>query len=363
MVDALEITAPVERDDRFIQGRHIRCSRRARLQGVGDRAPDQSLIARGSGCDAHLTRRQQGVPPNRRPGVGVAGVIRRREPQRRKLFLRGARGLLPGSGGPWHHLEIKARRLAELRLQQHILRRERLQLRVAAAADQDREHLVGDARNRLQRIPFAQRKPDIHDDQHIDAHRARRIDRQIVGESTIDQQTTVDLDRREHRRRREARPQSGDQITVAKLDRFAGLEIGRHRAEAGGQLVEIAERRHRVGQTAQQLREPLPREQRFRQTELTGFEPQREVHEELQVFALATETQPVARSGFAERFTPFGREHQRLDLRCGQAARVQPPDHRAHAGAGDGIDRDPLGLEHLEHTDMGRAPRATPGEH
>ena len=264
MVDALEIATAVECDDRFIQGCHIRCSRRTRLQGVGNRGPNQSLIALGSGCDAHFTRRQQGVPPNRRPGVGVAGVIRRREPQRRKLFLRGARGLLPGSGGPWHHLEIEARGLAELRLQQHILRRERLQLRVAAAADQDGEHLVGDARNRLQRISLTQREPDIHDDQHIDAHRARCIDWQIVGQSAIDQQTTVDLDRREHRRRREARPQSGDQITVAKLDRFAGLEIGRHRAKAGGQLVEITDCRHRVGQPAQQLREPLPRQQRFR---------------------------------------------------------------------------------------------------
>ncbi|MCY1464329.1 hypothetical protein D9M71_823380 [compost metagenome] len=42
---------------------------------------------------------------------------------------------------------------------------------------------------------------------------------------------------------------------------------------------------------------------------------------------------------------------------------VQAADHRAHAGAGNGIDLDALFLQGLEYADMGQAAGSTAGEH
>ena len=52
-----------------------------------------------------------------------------------------------------------------------------------------------------------------------------------------------------------------------------------------------------------------------------------------------------------------------LDLLARQAAGIQPADHRAHAGAGDRIDRHVQLIEHLEHADVRRAARAAAREH
>ncbi|MCY1465241.1 hypothetical protein D9M71_833600 [compost metagenome] len=42
---------------------------------------------------------------------------------------------------------------------------------------------------------------------------------------------------------------------------------------------------------------------------------------------------------------------------------VQAADHRAHAGAGDGIDVHALFLQCLEHADVRQAPGGTTGKH
>ncbi|MNG99484.1 hypothetical protein D3C79_586550 [compost metagenome] len=42
---------------------------------------------------------------------------------------------------------------------------------------------------------------------------------------------------------------------------------------------------------------------------------------------------------------------------------VQAADHRAHAGAGDGVDAHTLFLQGLEHTDVGQATGRAPRQH
>ena len=86
--------------------------------------------------------------------------------------------------------------LAEIGRDQDIARSHTRTLHIAAATNKDRQHLVGDRCDRIECVALAQREADIHHDEHIDAHRLCDIDRQVVGESTIDEQAPIDLDRR-----------------------------------------------------------------------------------------------------------------------------------------------------------------------
>ncbi len=70
---------------------------------------------------------------------------------------------------------------------------------------------------------------------------------------------------------------------------------------------------------------------------------------------------PTARA--ADHLFPFDAADELLDLRGGLARRVTAADERAHAGAGDAVDRHVKLLEDLQHADMGAALGAAAGQH
>ncbi len=146
-------------------------------------------------------------------------------------------------------------------------------------------------------------------------------------------------------------------------DPLAGDDVGGDGAERDGEIVEVLDLRHRQCQAAQYLRELLPLHQSARQAETPALQPQREFDQEVLVLELAAEIQVLARRPVAERVLPVHRSHDALDVGGREARGVQPADHRAHAGAGDGIDRHVILFEHFEHADVRRASRAAAREH
>ncbi len=121
--------------------------------------------------------------------------------------------------------------------------------------------------------------------------------------------------------------------------------------------------RDRQRQFSQQFVEPLALYETLRQPELATVQAERQAHQEIAVLFLAAKRQVVTRRPIAEQFFPVHGSQRRIDLFGREAARVKPADDSAHARAGDRIDRHAHLFEHLEHAHMGRAARASAGEH
>ena len=364
VVDALEIAAAMHLREGRIEPDRVRIVRHsAGCRGHGCRRPQTRLVSLRVLGDAHLADRQRCRLAGRRAASDIGRIIPRVAAQPRKPSERAARRLLAQTRRAAQHLEIERRRLAEHGLQQDVAVAHEPALRVAAAADGDGQHLVGDRGHRLETGALAQREADIHHDQHIDAHGPRHLDRQVVGQTAVDQQPAVDVHRSEHARRGDAGAQSRDEVAAAELHGVARLEVGGHGTERCRQLVEVAHRSHRQRALAQRLGQTLTADQGLRQPETAGLDAEREVDEEVPVLALATEAAAIARARFAERVAPLVREHERLDLGGAEAAGIKTAHHRAHAGAGDRVDADALRLEHLQHADVRASARTAAGEH
>ena len=81
----------------------------------------------------------------------------------------------------------------------------------------------------------------------------------------------------------------------------------------------------------------------------------------LEAFLLDGLQRPAAHA--ADDGLPVDAGHEFLELGRRQARRVTGADQRAHAGAGDAVDRHMQLLEHLEHADMCAALGAAAGQH
>ena len=90
---------------------------------------------------------------------------------------------------------------------------------------------------------------------------------------------------------------------------------------------------------------------------------EREAHQEIALVLLAAEAELLARRAIAERVLPVQRADQRLDLRGRHARGIQAADDRAHAGAGDRVDRHAHLVEYFQHADVRRAARAAAAQH
>src|SRR6202008_4613610 len=99
------------------------------------------------------------------------------------------------------------------------------------------------------------------------------------------------------------------------------------------------------------------------QHDVTVAHPEREFHQVVLILLLAPQIEVLAGRTVTEGILPVDRGHDLLDVARREAARVEPADPRAQAGAGDRIDRYVHLLEHFEDADMGGAARAAAGEH
>ena len=101
----------------------------------------------------------------------------------------------------------------------------------------------------------------------------------------------------------------------------------------------------------------------FGQQKAAAAQAERKIHEKILVFLLSPEGEINTRRAIAERVLPVHRRHDCLDLARRETACIQAADHRAHAGAGDGVDGDVQIIEHLKHANVCRAACAAAGQH
>ena len=231
------------------------------------------------------------------------------------------------------------------------------------ALHHDRDRLVRDGEGRSQLLAPDRLEPDVHRDHEVDAHLLCDVDRQVFDDPAVHEQAPVDFDRGEHARRRHARPHRGREVALFQHDAGAGFEIGRHGAKRSRQLVEVLDRGDRQRLEPERLREPLALDQAARNAKAAALDAERNAHEEFAVILLAAEVERVARGTVAERDAPVDAAHERVDLIRRHAGGIEPADYCAHAGAGDGVDRDVLRLERFQDTDVRKPARAAAGEH
>ena len=305
-----------------------------------------------------------------RMGVGrpdatcqIALVRLRWQREGRQLLPEGVGGRLAPTQRHIHTRKIKRGVIPQHRIDDHVPRRERGALAVAVAADQDCQHLVGDTGHGTQLVARGKRKADIDHNQHVDVHCPRDVDRQVLGDATVDQQAPFPFDRSEDAGRRDTRAQGRGQIALRENHCLAGFQVGGHGAKRGGQLVEVGGARRAQGQLAQQAAQLLALDQAPWQEEPALAESQRQLHQELLVLAFAAEVQVAALGPVAEGVLPIDAGEDLLDLTARPAAGVQTANDRAHAGAGDGINGHMQLIQDFEYAHVGRPPGPAAGQH
>ena len=329
---------------------------------IAHRFLDQRVVLRGGGVRAHEFDDRQ----LRRAGAArseVVAIVRFAQRQLRERRRRTARRFFAGTQRLRHAAEIGRGKTSERRIEHDVGRQQLLALLERATADQDREGLVGHFERRSQLIAQVQREAHVDHDQHVDAHRTRRVDRQILDQAAVDEQPALALRGREHARRRHARAHRRDEVAGIHHDRLAGFEIRRDGAKRNRQTVEALDLRDRQRRIAQHLFELLPLHQAGRQHEPRLLHAEREAHQEVALVLLAAEAELLARRAIAKRVLPVQRANQRLDLGARHAGGIQAADDRAHARTGDRVDRHAHLVQYFQHADVRRAACTAAAEH
>ncbi len=259
--------------------------------------------------------------------------------------------------------EVAGGQLAEIGVEQQVVRLQRGNAALDVLLGQDRDHLLGDAHRRRQRLAPRQRRADVDDDHHVDAHRARDVHRQVVHQAAVAQDVAVDLGGREHARHAHAGAQRHREIAVREHDRLAGFHVGGHGAERDRQVVEIVDVAHRQREATQQQLEAAAGERTLRRAQLAGVQAEFEAGGDLEVLFLAPLRQVGAWHPGREQRVPVDVAQLALESVGAHAAGVESADDRAHRRAGDRIDADVLALQHLQHADMREPARAAAREH
>ncbi|MNZ50958.1 hypothetical protein D3C78_687590 [compost metagenome] len=226
------------------------------------------------------------------------------------------------------------------------------------------DRLVEYIHHRGQLLAVTQRGADIDDDGQINAHVPGHIHGYVVDHAAVHQQAPIKLDRGEHRRDRHAGADHLGQVAAAEYHLLAAGDVGCHGAERYWQLVEIAGIGG-VGQLAfQQQCEVLAlNHPKWQAKAAVVSKTQLLLDQKIAVILLAPEGHVLARWGIGQRLLPVERSGEFFQLLDAVAGRIQAANHRAHAGAGDGVDAHALFLQGLEHADVGQATGSAPGEY
>ncbi len=191
-----------------------------------------------------------------------------------------------------------------------------------------------------------------------------RLHRQVLRLAAVDEHVAVDLDRREARGDGHARPDDAGEVPARHDVGLARLDVGRDGAERDAQLVEVRDRGARQRRALEHEAELAAGDQARRQQEPALLEVQAELERDqvLEVVFLLPEGLVLAFGSVPEERVPGNRADELFHLVGRVAARVEAADDRAHARAGDVVDRDVKLLEHPDDADVRRAARAAAAE-
>ncbi len=297
----------------------------------------------------------------------VRGAIGRVLLRRERIALQARQRRVRGGGARGDRvarvLEVGEAERAQLGREQHVVGRELLALGRDVLADQDADHLLHHVGGRRERVERAQRRADVDGDHDVRAHLPRGVDGQVADEPAVHERAAVDLGGREQPRHRHARANRERQRAVVEHDHLPGLQIGRDRAIGERQLIERLVGGHARRPVGQQRLQPVALHEADRRLHAVRTEAERQ----------AVDVKPLVLAAALRQVRPLGRVERdvgEIDLRQAtfhvagsHAARVQPADHGAHAGAGDAIHRNAVFLEHFQHAQMRIAARAAAGQH
>ncbi len=153
-------------------------------------------------------------------------------------------------------------------------------------------------------------------------------------------------------------------MAAAEDHLFVIGDVGGHGAERNRQLVEIAGVAGMHQQAFEQQCEVLTLDHAQWQAEAAVVaKAELLLDEKVAVVLLAPVGNVLARRVVGQHLLPVEGERQSLQLGHAIARRVEPADHCAHAGAGDGVDAHTLFLQGFQHPDMGQPARGTAGQH
>ncbi|MNF63128.1 hypothetical protein D3C84_448220 [compost metagenome] len=249
-------------------------------------------------------------------------------------------------------------------LDQHVGGIQGGQLDLGVGAGHQGHRLVEHVHHRGQLLARAQRCADVHHYHAVDAHLAGHVHRDVVHHAAVHQQPAVHFHRGEHGGYRHAGADRLGQVAAAEHHLLAGGDIGGHGAEGDGQLVEVTGIAGMHQQTLQQQGEVLALDHPERQAQAAVIaEAQALLDQEVAVVLLAAEGHVLPWRVVGQGLLPVQVGGDLLQLIDLIARRIEPADHRAHAGAGDGVDLDALFLQRLEHADMGQPAGGAAGQH
>ena len=252
---------------------------------------------------------------------------------------------------------------AEVRNDQHILRRQQRLLPLGVVHDHDAAQLTGDRHEVGQFGARIERRSNIDRDEDVGTHALHHVHRQVVDDAAVHQQVTLEIDRREQARNRHAGAHRGGEVALRNDHRLAGDDVGRNRAERNRQLVEVlrlnAIARGRLQEKLDLLAaDRAARQQRRLRTHAEFRSEQREV-----VVALAPIRALGADRVVGEDVRPVQLPDLFFELVRRHTGCVQTADDRTHAGAGHVVDRNPQLFEYPDHADVRDAARAAAAKH
>jgi hypothetical protein len=294
----------------------------------------------------------RGVPGG--PVVGRDAVAR--EPDQR-----GARRLLARVRGVGQAVEIGGRDRAQVGRDQQVARAQFLQRLADVGRGQDARDLVRHAQNARDLFALAQWRADVDRDDHVRAHRARHVNRQVARQAAVDQQPAVDLDRVDDRGNRHARAHRDGQVALADHDHLGRGQVGRDGTERDRQLVEVGAALA-LGQLAQHRLDRHAGDHALGQRDATVLQTDLGSDVVDCVVDLVAQ-RDLAAVDVAEQHHGAQPAHLFRDVRQRHAARIRGGDDRAGTRADDHVDRHVQFFHHLQHAQVRPAARAATREH
>ncbi len=253
--------------------------------------------------------------------------------------------------------------VAHLDVDQHVLVGERLQLQLLVGLDPDVRAAAHQLHGRLQLGRIRGRLDQVDDDDHVGAEVACHVHRDVAHHAAVGKDLLAHDDRRERTRDGHAGPHRRGDVALVQHDHPSADHVGGDGAVRNRQLVEVAlhARAGHVG--AQQVFDAAGVHEAAGHDDAALADAELELVAVGDALALLLDRLEVAAALSADDGLPVDADQELLQFVGRNAGGVPRADQRAHAGAGDAVDRHVHLLEHLQHADVGAALGAAAGQH
>ena len=239
---------------------------------------------------------------------------------------------------------------------------ERLYLLLDVLPRQEAAGLAEDFQEPVELVPRGERHRDVDCDDDVGAHLPDDVDRQVRGDSAVDEKPVVQLHRRQEAGDRHARADRARQVARAEDDGLARLEVRGDGAKGDREPIEVPDRRGGPRHPPEVVPELLAGNEPGGNDELAVREAQLDVDEVAGVVLLSPEGPVLPRRDVREDTLPVDRPELLPHLRRRHPDRVESAGERPAARPGHAVDRDPQLLEDLQDTDERSASRSASGE-